>query len=30
LEQSLKANGDYEMSQTRYFYLAMLEGDVPR
>jgi len=24
-----KANGDYDMSQTRYLYRVMLEGDVP-
>jgi taurine dioxygenase len=25
-----KANGDYDMAQTRYLYLVMLQGDVPR
>lgn len=25
-----KANGDYDMEQTRYLYRVMLEGDVPR
>ena len=25
-----KANGDYDMAQTRYLYRVMLEGDVPR
>jgi taurine dioxygenase len=25
-----KANGDYDMSQTRYLYRVMLQGDVPR
>ena len=25
-----KANGDYDMDQTRYLYRVMLEGDVPR
>ena len=25
-----KANGDYDMNQTRYLYRVMLEGDVPR
>jgi taurine dioxygenase len=24
-----KANGDYDMSQLRYLYRAMLQGDVP-
>jgi taurine dioxygenase len=25
-----KANGDYDMAQTRYLYRVMLQGDVPR
>ena len=25
-----KANGDYDMEQTRYLYRVMLKGDVPR
>jgi taurine dioxygenase len=25
-----KANGDYDMDQTRYLYRVMLQGDVPR
>ena len=25
-----KANGDYDMEQTRYLYRVMLQGDVPR
>jgi taurine dioxygenase len=25
-----KANGDYDMSQVRYLYRVMLQGDVPR
>ena len=25
-----KANGDYDMTQTRYLYRVMLQGDVPR
>jgi len=25
-----KANGDYDMNQTRYLYRVMLQGDVPR
>ena len=25
-----KANGDYDMDETRYLYRVMLQGDVPR
>jgi taurine dioxygenase len=25
-----RANGDYDMAQTRYLYRVMLQGDVPR